>query len=93
MTNEELGMAKRARKKSTKASGRKRTPQPYNAAGLDRFGIEVVIMDAEYKRMGLAGYPWSRQIKARMFNACNGLATIGEVHAKIDALAPRDAPA
>lgn len=71
-------MAKKAAKKSA----------PYNAAGYNRAGVESIVKDEEYKRLGLASYPWSVRLKAKMVAACDGLKTGADIVAKIAEMAP-----
>lgn len=62
--------------------------KPYNAAGYSRIGVEAVVKDEEYKRLGLATYPWPAALKRKMVNACDGLKTGADIVAKIAELAP-----
>lgn len=76
-------MAKRAKKRATKKAPAKK----YSAAGFDRVGIDRIINEAEGKRRGRPGHPWSKALKNRMVKSCDGKRTMAEVHAKIDELA------
>ncbi|PDT15896.1 hypothetical protein CO670_15485 [Rhizobium sp. J15] len=77
-------------KKTVKAAKKtvKAAKKPYNAAGYNRAGIESIVKDEEYKRLGTAGYPWGDKLKAKMVEDCNGLKTGADIVAKIAEMAP-----
>ena len=62
-------------------------PEKYNAAGLNVVGMTEVIRNAEYKRLGLKGYPWKAETKKAMMKACQGAKTMADVEAEINAIA------
>jgi len=66
---------------------KKKAEKLWVAAGYNRAGVEAIVKDEEYKRMGTAGYPWPKSLKAKMVEACNGLKTGPEIVAKIAELA------
>lgn len=85
--------AKKAVKKPARANRKPaKKVEKYSAAGMSQAGVMVVINAAEYKRMGLPGYPWSKKLKSDMQKAVNGAKTLGDVNRIIDELAAKNGP-